>query len=124
MLFNSLVFLGFITVVFLVYPWLRLRGQNVFLLVASYVFYGYWDWRFNFLLLISTVINFWIGQRIHAFNDQKQRKFLLFISVAVNLGILGFCKYFNFFIIFLRSSRGGQRQPAISRKHCSSFSIK
>ena len=98
MLFNSLIFLGFITVVFLVYPRLRLRGQNVFLLVASYVFYGYWDWRFNFLLFISTIVNFWVGQRIHASNDQKQRKFLLFISVAVNLGILGFFKYFNFFI--------------------------
>ena len=98
MLFNSLVFLGFITIVFLVYPRLRLRGQNVFLLVASYIFYGYWDWRFNFLLLTSTVVNFWVGQRIHASNDQKQRKFLLFISVAVNLGILGFFKYFNFFI--------------------------
>lgn len=98
MLFNSLVFLGFITIVFVVYPRLRLRPQNFFLLVASYVFYGYWDWRFNFLLLISTVVNFWVGQRIHASNDQKQRKFLLFISVAVNLGILGFFKYFNFFI--------------------------
>ena len=98
MLFNSLVFLGFITIVFLIYPRLRLRGQNIFLLVASYVFYGYWDWRFNFLLLTSTVVNFWVGQRIHASNDQKQKKFLLFISVAVSLGILGFFKYFNFFI--------------------------
>lgn len=98
MLFNSLVFLGFITVVFAVYPRLRLRGQNVFLLVASYIFYGYWDWRFNFLLLISTVVNFWVGQRIHASSEQKQRELLLFISVAVNLGILGFFKYFNFFI--------------------------
>jgi D-alanyl-lipoteichoic acid acyltransferase DltB (MBOAT superfamily) len=98
MFFNSLIFLGFITVVFLVYPRLRLRGQNVSLLVASYVFYGYWDWRFNFLLLISTVVNFWVGQRIDTSNDQKQRKLLLFISVAVNLGILGFFKYFNFFI--------------------------
>lgn len=98
MLFNSLVFFGFITVVFLVYPRLRLQKQNVFLLVASYVFYGYWDWRFNFLLLISTVVNFWVGQRIYASNDQKQRKFLIFISVVVNLGILGFFKYFNFFV--------------------------
>ena len=95
MLFNSIVFLGFIIVLFIIYPRLRLRGQNVFLLVASYVFYGYWDWRFNFLLLTSTVVNFWVGHRIHASNDQKQRKFLLFISVAVNLSILGFFKYFN-----------------------------
>ena len=58
MLFNSLVFFGFITVVFLVYPQLRLWKQNLFLLVASYVFYGYWDWCFNFLLFIP-LLNIW-----------------------------------------------------------------
>jgi alginate O-acetyltransferase complex protein AlgI len=98
MLFNSLVFLGFITIVFLVYPRLRLRGQNVFLLGASYVFYGYWDWRFTFLLFTSTVVDFWVGRKLQASNSQKHRKLLLFFSIAVNLGILGFFKYFNFFI--------------------------
>jgi D-alanyl-lipoteichoic acid acyltransferase DltB (MBOAT superfamily) len=97
MLFNSLVFLGFITIVFLVYPRLRLRGQNVFLLVASYIFYGYWDWRFTFLLLISTVVDFWVGQRLYTTGNQKHRKLLLLVSIGVNLGILGFFKYFNFF---------------------------
>jgi D-alanyl-lipoteichoic acid acyltransferase DltB (MBOAT superfamily) len=98
MLFNSLIFLVFIIVVLSVYPWLRHRGQNLFLLAASYVFYGYWDWRFNFLLLTSTVVNFWVGRNIHASSNQKQRKWLLFVSVAVNMGILGFFKYFNFFV--------------------------
>jgi alginate O-acetyltransferase complex protein AlgI len=98
MLFNSIVFLCFITVIFLVYPRLRLRWQNVFLLVASYVFYGYWDWRFNFLLLTSTVVDFCVGKRLYVSDNQKHRKLLLFVSVAVNLGILGFFKYFNFFI--------------------------
>ena len=98
MLFNSLVFLGFITIVFLVYPRLRLRGQNIFLLVASYVFYGYWDWRFTFLLFTSTVVDFLVGQKLQASGSPKQRKLLLFFSVAVNLGILGVFKYFNFFI--------------------------
>lgn len=98
MLFTSLVFLGFITIVFLVYPWLRLRGQNIFLIVASYIFYGYWDWRFSFLLFTSTVVDFLVGQNLQVFINQKHRKLLLFLSVAVNLGILWFFKYFNFFI--------------------------
>lgn len=98
MLFNSLVFLGFITIVFIVYPRLRLRGQNIFLLVASYVFYGYWDWRFTFLILSSTIVDFWVGQGIQASISQIRRKLLLLCSMIVNLGILGFFKYFNFFV--------------------------
>jgi hypothetical protein len=77
MFFNSLVFLGFITIVFLVYPRLRLRGQNVFLLVASYFFYGYWDWRFTSLLFTSTVIEFWIGQKLHASGSQKRKRLMI-----------------------------------------------
>ena len=98
MLFNSIIFLTFIVIVFLVYPRLRLRQQNLFLLVASYVFYGWWDWRFSILLLTSTVVDFWVGQGLQATESPKHRKYLLFISIAVNLGILGFFKYFNFFI--------------------------
>ncbi len=98
MLFNSLVFLGFIIIIFLVYSRLHLRGQNIFLLVASYIFYGYWDWRFTFLLLTSTVVDFWVGQRLHTSVSQKRGRLLLFVSIAVNLGILGVFKYFNFFI--------------------------
>ena len=98
MLFNSLIFLGFIAIVFLVYPRLRLRGQNVFLLAASYAFYGYWDWRFTFLLFTSTVVDFFVGRKLQASGSPKHRKLLLFFSVAVNLGILGVFKYFNFFI--------------------------
>ncbi len=98
MLFNSLVFLGFICVVFLVYPRLRLRGQNLFLLAASYVFYGYWDWRFNFLLLTSTIVDFVIGKKLHVSDNPGRRNLLLLASVGVNLGILGSFKYFNFFL--------------------------
>ena len=86
------------TIVLLVFPRLRLRGQNFFLLVASYVFYGFWDWRFNFLLLASTVVDFYVGRKLYATNNQKRRKLLLFVSVGVNLSILGFFKYFNFFL--------------------------
>lgn len=98
MLFNSLIFLGFILIVFAVYPRLRLREQNIFLLVASYVFYGYWDWRFSFLLLTSTIVDFWVGQAIQSSNSQRRRKVLLLCSISINLGILGFFKYFNFFV--------------------------
>ena len=98
MLFNSPVFLLFITIVLLIYPRLRLRGQNVFLLISSYVFYGYWDWRFNFLLLISTIVDFFVGQKLYNTNNEKHRLLLVMTSIAVNLGILGFFKYFNFFV--------------------------
>jgi len=98
MLFTSLAFFGFIIVVFLVYPRLGLRRQNVFLLAASYVFYGYWDWRFVFLLFIPTVVDYWVGLGLRAFPNQGRRKLLLLLSIAVNLGILGFFKYFNFFL--------------------------
>ena len=98
MLFNSLIFLGFIAIVLSVYPWLRLRAQNVFLLAVSYVFFGYWDWRFSFLLLTSTVVDFFIGRKLKTTVGQKEKKLLLIVSIAVNLGILGFFKYFNFFV--------------------------
>lgn len=98
MLFNSLVFIVFITVILLVYPRLRLRGQNLFLLVASYVFYGYWNWRFNFLLLLSSVVDFYVGQHLHKAKNNRYKKQLLLTSVTVNLCILGFFKYYNFFI--------------------------
>ena len=98
MLFNSLVFLGFLSVVLLVYPRLQWRRQNLFLLAASYYFYGTWDWRFTSLLIISTVVDYFVGPRIHMSADSRHRKLMLAISVCVNLGILGFFKYFNFFV--------------------------
>ena len=98
MLFNSFVFLFFISIVLIVYPLLRLRGQNLFLLVASYVFYSYWDWRFLFLLLTSTTIDFFVGQLLQSVGNQRYRKLLLLVSIFVNLGVLCFFKYFNFFL--------------------------
>jgi alginate O-acetyltransferase complex protein AlgI len=98
MLFNSLVFFLFLGIVLAVYPRLPRRGQNVFLLVASYVFYGYWDWRFNFLLLGSTLLDFFVGRQLAGTEDSRRRRLLLGISLIGNLGILGFFKYFNFFI--------------------------
>lgn len=98
MLFNSLIFLGFVIIVFLVYQRLSHRRQNVFLILASYTFYGCWDWRFIFLLLGLTVINFIIGQYLGEFIKQRRRKRIVILATVINIGVLGFFKYFNFFI--------------------------
>ena len=98
MLFNSWVFLPFLLIVLCLYYAQRLRMQNLMLLVASYVFYAAWDWRFLALLWISTIVDYVVGKRMHASRAPGQRKAYLLISCLVNLGILGFFKYFNFFI--------------------------
>lgn len=98
MLFNSLEFLIFFPVVLAVYYVLATRAQNAWLLAASYLFYGWWDWRFLSLILLSTFVDFYVGQRIAASNDQKVRKRFLLVSVIANLGILGFFKYYGFFV--------------------------
>ncbi len=98
MLFNSLIFLAFLCVVLAIYPRLNWRRQNLFLLVASYYFYGSWDWRFTSLLMISTVVDYFVGPALHRTADPRRRKQLLLVSMISNLGILGFFKYFNFFV--------------------------
>ena len=97
MLFNSLEFAVFFPVVYGAYLLLHHKWQNRMLLLASYVFYGSWDWRFLSLILISTVVDYCCGLGIHHAKDRRYRKRLLIVSVAVNLAILGFFKYFNFF---------------------------
>jgi alginate O-acetyltransferase complex protein AlgI len=101
MLFNSFAFSIFLPLVFFLY-WLigakRFRFQNGFLIVASYVFYGWWDWRFLFLIIISSLADFILGSKIHSTDSPGQKKALLIFSLVVNLGILGFFKYFNFFV--------------------------
>ncbi len=98
MIFNSLTYAVFLPVVLIAYWGLGKARQNLVLLVASYVFYGWWDWRFLSLLMISTVVDFTIGRLMHASSDPTRRKRLLQMSLAVNLGLLGVFKYFNFFI--------------------------
>ncbi|MCK0130965.1 hypothetical protein MWU59_05555 [Flavobacteriaceae bacterium F08102] len=98
MLFNSFVFFIFLGVVLPIFYWLpSKKAKNVFLLLASYCFYGFWDWRFCSLLLFSTTVDYYIGQAIHQSSSVKIKKQLLFLSVFANLGVLGFFKYFNFF---------------------------
>jgi alginate O-acetyltransferase complex protein AlgI len=98
MLFNSLVFLVFLGVVLPVFYLLPQRFKKIFLLLASYIFYGYWDWRFCSLLLLSTVMDYYLGHVIYMETNEKKRKHLLHLSLLVNLTLLGFFKYFNFFV--------------------------
>ena len=99
MIFNSLEFFIFLPIVLGAYWLLRRRNhQNLLLLMASYVFYGWWDYRFLSLIWISTIADFLIAQRLAVTSVESHRKRWLFGSLAVNLGILGFFKYFNFFV--------------------------
>lgn len=99
MLFNSSVFVGFFVVVYALYLALRRnhRAQNLLLLVASIIFYGYWNWHFVFLLVITLVNEFYASHWIARSPDPRRRKRILVWSVAIDLVILGFFKYFNFF---------------------------
>jgi D-alanyl-lipoteichoic acid acyltransferase DltB (MBOAT superfamily) len=97
MLFNSIEFFVFLAVVLSVYRQLGLRGQNLFLLLSSYYFYGAWDPRFLVLIWISTVVDFYCGLKIDKASDKREKKKFLLVSMITNLGILGFFKYFNFF---------------------------
>ena len=101
MLFNSPEFLLFLPIVFGLYWFVtqrNLKAQNLLLLVASYVFYGWWDWRFLGLIALSTIVDFLVGIRIEEAPDKARKKRWLWVSLAVNLGILGYFKYANFFI--------------------------
>lgn len=98
MLFNSWVFLIFFGVVTTAYYALSHKGQNRMLLAASYLFYGWWDWRFLLLLILSSLVDFFTAQLIEREERPGRRRFYLGISVGVGLTILGFFKYFNFFV--------------------------
>lgn len=101
MIFNSVDFAIFLPIVFLLYWFVfnkNLKLQNFFILVVSYIFYGWWDWRFLFLILFSTVLDFLIGLKLSKTENSLNRKLFLALSVCVNLGFLGFFKYYNFFV--------------------------
>ncbi|HEX6209188.1 MAG TPA: MBOAT family protein [Methylomirabilota bacterium] len=102
MIFNSIQFVVFFVVVYSLYRLLPHRPQNVLLLVASYVFYGAWDWRFLGLLAASTIIDYFIARYLGRTADPRRRTRVLWISIAFNLGVLGFFKYFGFFTENLR----------------------
>ncbi len=101
MLFNSLEFAFFLPLVFILYWFVtnqHLKLQNALIVAASFVFYGWWDWRFLSLLLFSSVVDYSLGLALAKEEREKKRYMLLVFSILVNLGFLGFFKYFNFFI--------------------------
>jgi D-alanyl-lipoteichoic acid acyltransferase DltB (MBOAT superfamily) len=100
MVFNSFEFLFFFAAVLILYwgPLRRsVRGQNLMLLLASYVFYGWWDWRFLSLLFLNSMIDFFAGLGLQLAETKSTRRILIIVSIVFNLGILGFFKYYNFF---------------------------
>ncbi len=117
MVFNSVVFVVFLTGILVVYWATPPRFRNLILLAGSYVFYGWWDYRFLSLLLISTVVDFTVGKRLHRSEVERHRRAWLLTSVMVNLGILGFFKYSGFFVdslSALTASLGlGELNPAL-----------
>jgi alginate O-acetyltransferase complex protein AlgI len=100
MLFNSIDFAIFLPIVFCLYWVLNktLKSQNILIVAASYLFYGWWDWRFLSLIFLSTVIDFSIGSILANTEKSQTRKLLLWVSIVVNLGFLGFFKYYSFFL--------------------------
>lgn len=101
MLFNSVTYFYFFIIVFVLY-WFVLdksyKWQNILLFAASYCFYGWWDVRFLVLIFISSIVDFFLGRAIYFQTDQKHKRRLLWLCMLINLGMLGFFKYFNFFI--------------------------
>ena len=101
MLFNSLEFFIFLPIVFILYWFVfkkHLKTQNIILLIASYVFYGMWDWRFLSLILLSTIVDYFVGIKIDSITDKPLRKRWLWVSIFFNISLLGFFKYYNFFV--------------------------
>lgn len=101
MLFNSLEFFLFLPTVFLLYWFVfsrKLKAQNFLVLIGSYVFYGWWDWRFLSLIILSTIVDYSVGLKIGSSTKKLTKKKFLWLSIIINLGILGFFKYYNFFI--------------------------
>ena len=100
MLFNSIEFAIFLPIVFLLY-WFTTKGnfkrQNILLLVSSYFFYGCWDWRFLFLLIFSTLLDYITGIKMYNSTNLNHKKCWFWLSICINLGFLGVFKYYNFF---------------------------
>ena len=100
MLFNSVGFVLFLPVVFILYWFVtgkNLRAQNILLLSCSYFFYSCWDWRFLFLLIFSTLLDYFTGIKMSEAKNYTRKKFWFWLSIIVNLGFLGIFKYYNFF---------------------------
>ena len=101
MIFNSIEFGIFFPLVFILYYLFfnkKIKLRNIYFIVISYFFYGWWDWRFLSLIILSSFVDFIVGQKIFKEKNDKKRKYLLIFSISLNIGLLGFFKYFNFFV--------------------------
>jgi alginate O-acetyltransferase complex protein AlgI len=98
MLFNTPLFIIYLFITLFTFLILPKKADKLFLLLASYVFYGYWDYRFLFLLVGSSLMDYYLGNWIYSVIEPIKKKRLLYLSLVLNLSILGFFKYFNFFI--------------------------
>ncbi len=101
MIFNSIEFGIFFPLVFILYYLFfnkKIKLRNIYFIVISYFFYGWWDWRFLSLIILSSFVDFIVGQKIFNEKNDKKRKYLLIFSISLNIGLLGFFKYFNFFV--------------------------
>ncbi|MCA0132674.1 MBOAT family O-acyltransferase [Winogradskyella alexanderae] len=99
MLFNSIEFLIFFPIVFILYWFFKSshKKQNILLLISSYVFYGWWDYRFLSLIIFSSFLDFYVGKKIESSPKKEEKKKWLIVSLCSNLGLLGVFKYYNFF---------------------------
>lgn len=101
MLFNSIEFTIFLPIVLVLYWFVfqkNLKLQNLFIMITSYIFYGWWDWRFLFLIIFSSLQDYFLARLLINEKNEKKRKWVLATSIITNLGILGIFKYYNFFI--------------------------
>ena len=98
MIFTTPEFVIFFLIFFSVFAALPGQARKCFLLLGSYAFYGSWNWKFCGLLLMSTVVDFFVAKQLHANTEQRRRRALLGVSLVVNLGVLAFFKYSNFFV--------------------------
>ena len=118
MTFTSLTFLLFFPLVFLLY-WLKpqQKWQNSILVLASYFFYGWWDYRFCLLMLLSSLVDYFIGIAVHATDDRRIQRRYLILSLISKLGLLGYFKYYNFFsdsFVSLLNQFGWSVHPVIA----------
>jgi alginate O-acetyltransferase complex protein AlgI len=106
MLFDTPIYFLFLTVVVLIYWRLTHRAQNIFLLLASYIFYGWWDWRFLGLMIATTTVDFFVAEKLspNSYTPESHRIWWLRVSLVWNFAVLGVFKYFDFFAGTLASS--------------------
>ena len=122
MLFNSFSFAVFLPIVFALYWFVankNLKLQNILLLAASYFFYACWDYRFMFLLIFSTFLDYSTGIQMHRAKSAQLKKFWFWLSISINLGFLGIFKYYNFFV---ESLSDGLSQIGVER-HFSTLQV-